>query len=281
MIPSPKVPNSSHPSGLPDFENPPVAEVVLDVTVDPLPLLRNAHLGMLWTTHFRDEYPKLEEHEPVVSVEETFGSPEVAFDVQRLGAPPVIRQWFISSDETRLVQVQSDRLIHNWRRRPDGGAYPRYPSLREAFERHYAAYVQFLQKEELGSPQPRQAEITYVNRLEAGQGWATARELDRVLRVWRPDFGQENLVVDELEDVRVAWRYTITDNEGPYARLYVSVEPAIGGDLVLTLKVRGRPRVTAPDGLVGFFDMGRARIVNAFAAVTTDRMHAIWGRRNG
>jgi hypothetical protein len=45
------------------------------------------------------------------------------------------------------------------------------------------------------------------------------------------------------------------------------------------LTVRGRPSTADLSGAREFMDMGRAAIVNSFAALTTDRMHKAWGRR--
>ena len=271
----------TRPAGLPDFEDPPVAEVVLGVTLDPLPRLRNAHLGQLWAEHYRDEFPHVEEHPSLPRIEERFDDePGAAFQFEILDAPPpVLRQWYISPESTRLLQLQQDRFIHNWRRASQEEAYPRYESLRESFERHFDRFIDFLVQNALGSPVVRQAEINYVNQLMPDAGWQGQHELDRVIRMWRPDFGAEGRLTDPVEDVRLAQRHVIADERGPYARLYVAVEPVVGGGIVLNLTVRGRPRTGSVDAALEFFDMGRLRIVNAFAAVTTDAMHTRWGRR--
>jgi uncharacterized protein (TIGR04255 family) len=43
-------------SGLPDFEHPPVTEVVIGLQFDALPGLSSAWIGELWSA-FRDRYP--------------------------------------------------------------------------------------------------------------------------------------------------------------------------------------------------------------------------------
>lgn len=45
---------------LPDFDTPPVVETVLSVQFEPLPLVRPAHLGLLWN-EYRSSFPKTEE----------------------------------------------------------------------------------------------------------------------------------------------------------------------------------------------------------------------------
>jgi hypothetical protein len=100
-----------------------------------------------------------------------------------------------------------------------------------------------------------------------------------VLRVWRPDFGAESLLTDPVEDVRILQRHRITGASGPFARLYVAVDPVVGGDLVIKLTVRGRPPGGSLGAALEFFDLGRDRIVKAFTALTTDEMHERWDRK--
>lgn len=270
-------PLSQRPPDLPDFERPPLTEVVLAVHLDPLPALRAAHLGLLWT-EFRGEYPSVEEHPPIETPEEQFG-PAVGpqFQIQLLGPPPVPRFWFISADGTRLLQLQQDRFIHNWRRLTPDTAYPRYEALRESFETHFQAFARFLDENRLGTATIRQAEVNYGNHLIPGEGWSEQGELERVVRMWSPTY-EPGLLEGRPEDIRLAQRHLIADEGGPYARLYVAVEPVVGGALVLNLTVRGRPRSNHLKGTLDFFDMGRKRIVNAFTAVTTAEMHQAWGR---
>ncbi len=272
------LPTTSRPAGLPDFDDPPVSEVLLDVALDPLPLVRNAHLGLFWAEHLRGEYPQLQEHPPVGLNEERFGVEPPVLQFRLEPSVPVMRQWFVSEDDSRLVQLQQDRFIQNWRRRSPASDYPRYESLRESFERYFSTWESFLRANDLGAPTIRQAEVSYINQLLPDTVWGSQSELDRVLRTWRPDFGGEDLLSDPIEDVRMAWRHTIADDTGPYARLYVSVEP-VGGGLVLQLTVRGRPRDGSLKTALAFFDMGRERIVKAFAAITTDAMHQRWKRK--
>lgn len=273
------LPATPRPAGLPAFDDPPVSEVLLDVALDPLPLVRNAHLGLFWGEHLRGEYPQLQEQPPLGLNEESFGGGPPVLEFRLEPSVPVMRQWFVSEDDTRLLQLQQDRFIQNWRRRSPESDYPRYESLRESFERHFSTWEGFLKANDLGTPTIRQTEVSYINQLLPDSVWKSQSELDRVLRSWRPDFGGEGLLNDPVEDVRVAWRHTVSDGIGPYARLYVSVEPVVSGGLVLQLTVRGKPRDGSLKTALAFFDTGRERIVKAFTAITTDAMHQRWKRK--
>jgi uncharacterized protein (TIGR04255 family) len=269
---------STRPPNLPDFDNPPVVEVALGVQLDPMPAVAAAHLGLLWA-QYTDEFPNLEEHGPIDIAEEEFGdvAPAPAFQVEVVGKPPVPRYWFVSKDGTRLLQVQQDRFIHNWRRQGPATEYPRYEALRQSFDERFRTYASFVHERDLGQVNIRQAEITYVNRIDPVTGWSPQIQLDRIVRMWSPNY-DTTLLADDIELVRLGQRHIIRDAQGPYARLYVSADPAAGSTIILNLAVRGRPRRPGLEGAIEFFDMGRDRIVRAFAAVTTAEIQSIWGR---
>jgi uncharacterized protein (TIGR04255 family) len=260
-----------------------VAEVLLDVALDPLPLVRNAHLGLFWAEQLREEFPIISDQTPLLLNEESFETNLVEqspVQIRLEQGVPVVRQWFSSADDTRLIQIQQDRFIQNWRRRsPDATEYPRYETLRESFEQHFVMYSDFLASNDLGAPTIRQAEVTYTNHLQPDEVWQKPGDLDRVLRSWRPDFGDEGLLTDPVEDVRLVWRHTIADEVGPFARLYISVFPVVTGGLALQLTVRGKPRDGSLKTTMAFFDMARERIVKGFTAITTEAMHRRWRRK--
>ena len=62
---------TSRPKHLPNFDNPPVVETALSVQFGPLPLLKTAHLGLLWSD-YREAFPRSEERPPLDPVVEQF-----------------------------------------------------------------------------------------------------------------------------------------------------------------------------------------------------------------
>ncbi len=123
-------------AALPDFADPPVAEVALAVQFEPLANLRIPHLGLLWSD-FRDRFPKIEEHPQLGPMMEHFGTKGASTTGVRfemMTKPPIPRCWFLNDEGTELVQVQQDRFAHNWRKIGEGNEYPRYNHLRETFK---------------------------------------------------------------------------------------------------------------------------------------------------
>ena len=211
---------------LPDYERPPVIEVALSVEFAPLPKMSTAYAGLFWQ-QIRDAYPQTEDHPPLQSAIEneqpSFGRPEVQFEL--MDRPPVPRIWFLTSTGNQLYQVQPDRFTHNWRRVAEKDVYPRYESVKRAFEDGLRRFMRFVEDQGWGALRLKQCEVTYVNHIHAGEGWQGHGDVDRVMKVWRS--GIETAFLPRPEDVRFAARYGIKDAADKFrGRLSVQLQPA-------------------------------------------------------
>lgn len=277
---------SRKPSGLPDYESPPVAEVAIAIQFDPLDKIRTTHLGLLWS-QFRDRFPKVEEHPPRDSAFESF-EPAAASDqgpqVEIVGSPQVPRTWFLTEDEAELIQVQQDRFVFNWRRRENSDEYPHYEHVRSRFKSNLKKYIGFLEEENLGRPEPNQCELTYINHIESGSVWSEHSEVGKVIPSLTPKYSDSFL--GEPEDVRAKFRYRIPAESGdPQGRLHIHVEPAfkqknLDPVLKLRLTARGLPADSSFEGAFSFLDTAHRWIVRGFTSITSTAMHQVWERKD-
>jgi uncharacterized protein (TIGR04255 family) len=207
--------------------------------------------------------------------------------VEPFAALPLPRLWFLRADGAELIQVQNNRFIHNWRKLRPEDPYPRYENVRGRFREELRQFEAFLGSEQLGQAVPDLCEITYFNHVRAGSGWEHHGELHEVLRVWKPDFGEDFLANRELEGSSVNFQFLMKDDEGrPFGRWRVSVQPGFDrkGEVpifVITNSARGRPLGDGLDGALSFLDVGHEWTVRGFAAITTEAQHRGWGRTNG
>ena len=204
-------------SGLPEYNRPPVVEVALGVQFHPLVKLRAPHVGLLWQ-QWRDEYPILDEVPALNPAVEREGPiPGATFQISAI--PPMSRYWFLNADGSRLLQVQRDRLILNWRKVPTGPqAYPRYRTLREECVRRLGQFVDFLSAHNLGELAMTQAELNYINSLPVGAGFERPGELHRVLRALASV--EESSPLANPEEVRISQVHRIDSEAGAPARCY-------------------------------------------------------------
>jgi uncharacterized protein (TIGR04255 family) len=269
----------ARPKDLPDFARPPVTEVVLGIQFSTLPKLHNYHMGLLWE-RVRDRYPNITEQGPIGPQFETFGgvaTQEQQIRLEAILSPPMQRYWFEAPDAS-LMQIQQDRIIHNWRKRGDA-EYPRYEPVRQQFVDDIEAFESFLRDYSLGEIRPNQAEISYINAVELADGAAAESALERVASIWRgpPES------VGAFEGAIVQSRFVLKRDNDPFARMHVVMQPAVlsltqAAVLRLDLTVRGKPADETIDSALTFLDDGRVAIVTSFAELTTPEMHEQWGR---
>lgn len=275
---------------LPDFAKPPVTEVVLGMQFSSLPKLRSLMISRMWDQLYKDRFPEIEEHAPVPRAVEKFGvikAPTPTLRLVGFDTPPVPRFWFINgtgNDGTELVQIQQDRFLRNWRKMGDADTYPRYERIREWFQRDCAAFLRFVEANQLGEVVPDQCEVTYVNHVKPGSIWKEHGEVGKVVMPWSGQHSDDFLLLEE--DVTLTARYIIPGEQGePIGRLSVTVQPAYVSDmeepvLQMTLIARGRPMGEGMGGVLRFLDLGRDWVVRGFASLTTRLMHQIWERRD-
>ena len=268
---------------LPDFRKPPVAETVLSLQFEPISGLTTAHIGLLWA-RFRADFPTIEEHEPLPTAIEEFGRPSlppvhVSIEQDR----PLPRVWFISKTKTELIQVQSNRFIHNWRRYQGIEPYPHYDVVnRPNFNAEVATFQKFLEDESLGPLKINQCEVAYVNHIEQAGVWETHSQFDKVFSVWNG--GTSGSFLPKPEDVAMQVRFVIPDGSGkPVGRLHVVAHPAWRRTdqmpiFVLNLTARGEPLGDGVNGAFAFLDLARDWIVKGFAELTRPEMHRVWER---
>lgn len=264
------------PDDLPDYEKPPLVEVALAVQHRPLPL-RQGHLGLFWSRVIGD-YPRTQDLpplEPPSAMSDAHGEPMITLELG--SSPRVNRAWFVGHDDTRLLQVQADRFVANWRSRAGDDSYPRFESILQEFSRSLETFDQVLGDNGMPHRASEQIEVTYVN--------------------WIPDCALPELLVDLIRrdddgvpgirtDDRLAYRWVLEDEEPLPRSLQMNAHTARRkeGDRVIpgcmmtfTFSAPVPPEIGDDDVQEAMND-GRNTIVRAFTAVTTPEMHDRWGR---
>ncbi len=278
---SPVTPLPNTARSLPEYRKPPVVEVACSVQFEPIKELHAGLLGLLWE-EYRERYPRVEEQAPLSPTREQFTGSPPRFGFSMQGTFPMPRLWFLTEDGQRLVQVQRDHFIVNWRKLDTGAAYPRYPTLRETLIEELDLFQKFLADEGLAPIRTVQTELTYVNHIEARESDGSRKSLSRIVRIWAGDKAVGKL--PEFEEATVQAHYIIRDGAKPVGRLHVTIEPQqyVKDNTplyALTLVARGAPPTPDVDGAVASLDRGHEAIVEGFTAITTDEMHKTWERQ--
>ena len=184
---------------------------------------------------------------------------------------PRIRFWFLNNSG-RLIQVQRDRLIVNWRKEVESAGYPRYGSLRTELEKRLAEFSEFLVNHHQGPLRPNAIEVTYVNQVSLAGESPKLSDIVSLLQSPPKDVGSP---IEANLSVRFD-ASTHLDRESAVlvinAQRSSTVEPPLA---VLQLSC-SIPVRDLSDAFVAL-DKARYHVVQSFRSVTTDKMHEEWG----
>lgn len=273
--------------GLPEYEDPPVVETVLGVEFAPIPGWSVIHFGLFRET-VKAEFPEFEEFPAVVS-SARYPDDARAADEQsgEFGSvSPYVRCLFVDRANDRLIQVQRDRFMYNWRREVDKN-YPRYlKNVRPNFIQQWHRFKDFLEEQGLSSPRVRRSEVTYVNHFERGKEWSSFGDLPTLMTFWvapqdkqvrNPIPTPRFLPAPEYADIDI--RYRINDQDHLHVEVRRAERHKDGAEILqTTLTARLSPGAGDDEAILATFDTGREWIVRGFTELTTPEMHARWRR---
>ena len=249
------------------FKNPPIDELVIGAHFDPpLTALRSEHIGLLWTK-LRDEFPNIEQREPL-------GGPENQGMVPAVGGEFLVmpRFWFVSADETNLIQVQKSAILFNWRRRET--EYPQFSARpKPSFERHFEIFTAFLH-DDVGVNEPRigRCELTYVNVIAPSDYWQGPQDTSRVIRsFWIPDAAPSE---GASPTFNCLYRFKIMPhlNLDVAIRSAEAVKPPGSPRLMLELKAFGQPGGSTKSDTDAGFDQAHDAIVARFVGMIDEHV---------
>lgn len=228
----------------------------------------------------RDEFPQREERPAPPPMEERFGRPQPAspFTFEVLDRPPTARFRFLSQDASRLIQLQHDLFAFNWRKLNDDDAYPRYAYMRESTERYLTLLSDVVADAGREEIEPNWIEVSFINHIDAVDGHS---RLGAVLTSVRDDTGERFL--PSREEAELHERFLIEEGGEPVGRLRVSTSPAFRTSdespiWIMNLTARIRSTGQGLGNAFERFDLAHEWVVRAFDELTTEDMHARWGK---
>jgi uncharacterized protein (TIGR04255 family) len=272
----------NRPAALPEFDAPPVSEIALSVEFSPLENWRGAHAGLYWS-RINNIYPHSETQPPLPSQIEKFGDEfwvQPAVRVEFVN-PDISRSWFIADPPTKLIQVQRDRFVINWRQIKGDETYPRYSAeMRPRFEREWNDFRKFVVEAKIGSIAVQQCEVTYRNELLQGKGWDVFSESLTLFAPWWKD-GTDGFL-PRPESLSVAGSFRMPGDRG---RLHFSAQHALRATdkkeiIQFQLVARGRPVSDSTADILNWLDIGHEWVVRGFSDLTSKRAHEIWKRKS-
>lgn len=253
---------------LPDFDAPPVTEIVGAVQFNGIPRLGLPEMIQLGSQldgyelrELQPQLPPMQELPPEVPVPPPF--PQMFF-----GEQPQ-RALYVREDQRFTAQLQRDRIAINERRTDDDppSSLHVWPEL----ERLARVVQDTLAGEGFGPMSANVVELTYVNAIRDVP-------IDRVLRILSHEAGDPPYNVVEQSSVRFS--FAIVEGDAFRGRLHIEAGRALleGAPVTQLLLTSRRILEKAGNSLAAVFDACHRDAVSAFVAVTEPDMHTIWRR---
>ncbi len=252
---------------LPDFETPPINEVVAGVYFKSLAGFKLPHIGRYWD-RIQERYPHCEHAQPLLPLD-----PENDL--------PWPRVWLLNSTQTSLIQIQRNCFVFNWRRITGDETYPRYSNVINEFWNQLKEFCTFLSEQEIPKPNIQKCELSYINHIPIGDIWQTPAEVGNFAPdlIWR----NEDRFLPGPESN--AWRGIFTLPED-FGRLTVSLSfsqrQTDGSPIyILELSAKGLGGDVSYKRMEEWFDLAHEWIVYGFCDFTDINIQKkFWGRKD-
>ena len=251
---------------LPKYKNPPVNEVILGITFNPIIKMKAAHIGLFWNK-IRKNFPKCEQAPVIGDINEII-EPETGL--------PVPRTWLINREDDHLIQLQKNKFLLNWRKREKN--YPHYNDISELFFEQLNNFYSFISENDLGSIDIRNYELTYINNILKGEGWDEIKQLGKLLPdiVWRED---SNRFLNNPEALIWQSVFTFPDNKG---KLVAKIQQGIRNIdshplIIFELSAHSINSDKTENEMLEWFNMAHEWIVKGFEDLTSDEIQkTVW-----
>lgn len=275
-------------SELLQFENPPVTEAIISLQFSPVKF-SNVYAGLLWN-ELKSRYAEVSEHPPLPPAFEMFGGKSSMGGNQHFPFPLNLssalsmcsRYWFASADETSLMQIQRDRLVHNWRRRSSNPDYPSYIKVKGSFQEDLETFETFLKKNDLGEITPNQCEISYINVINFSDLSVECKNAHDITPLLAPEIVSPDGL--KFEGSSVTSRFIILDeSSGPCGRVHVNLTPEANDEgqvKLVRVEITARGRPDKSGGLataLDFLDILHEKAIAVFKTVISNALKESWG----
>lgn len=255
---------------MPDYKKPPVIEVACGLKFNRLKGFKIPYFGLFWDK-VRKDFP-ICEHAATLGVPDRLEEPSFEFPLPRL--------WLINENKNFLLQLQDNMFFYNWRRIKPDDPYPRYKKLMEAFKTNFKMFSDFVEDERLGSIEPLDCELTYINDIVKGEGWETISHIHQIIPElkWRSD--KSRFLPEPLN---IGWKaiFSLPEDKGRFIIKLDQVTRRIDKQSMLRLEVsaKGLGVDKSFSAVWDWFEVAHQWIVEGFTDVTNEETQkSIWER---
>jgi uncharacterized protein (TIGR04255 family) len=223
------------------------------------------HLGAFWEP-LRGDFPYTETQPalPPLFMSNPLGMGAL-FQSPAMDFP---RSWFLSEDKCILIQIQRDRLIVNWRKIDNATEYPSFETLKEKFNKIFESFKSSLATNRIGPIHLTGAEMGYVNNIITDEC-----RLRDIIPALNPQLLLDDDGLD-ADTVNFGASFAFPNRQGALSMVINTIGPNV---IRINLVSRWIADITE-DAAREWLEYAHIKTVSAFAACTSEKMHAKWER---
>ncbi len=243
------------------FTKPPLIEVAFAIELEE-EQLSSVHVGLYWQ-EIRDRFPDATDQEPFLENSNFSGK-----------MLPLRRTVFISSNSTKIIQIQENFFSYNWKYKSED-EYPHFEKIFDDFLyewNHFKGWWLATQKENL---KLANYELTYVNLIDEELGWKNPNDHAKIFTFVGSN-ANTFLGSPDLHDIQLI--FTLPDDDGQLAvqvdqRISESDED-ISNILFFRLTTKS---FDANKDCVNWFNLAHEYTIQTFLNLTTKTIQKEWG----
>lgn len=260
----------SDPSRRPNFGKPPVVEVACGIQFSAIESWRTSHYGQFWSG-IQEDYSQTEDHPPLAAVHLNAAP---VFERRLSPLPPLRRVFFIRPPGNFLIQLQPNRLLHNWRKITDSDEYPRFDAAFKRFAWSWERLNEYLAAGGHVRPTPEVWELTYINHIR-GESARFPRDVWDYLSFYEKS--PEAITTTEASSMKIQFAWPLANGQGTLSLDVQHGSRVEDQQEVLTMELTARgPATDVEASMLEWFSMAHHAIVNTFEELTTRAAHTIW-----
>jgi uncharacterized protein (TIGR04255 family) len=249
------------------YEEPPLNEVVMGVSFAPIKGLHTQYIGRFWE-RISANYPKSEQ---AIG----YGEPIPPGEGEIYPAP---RFWFIADALDKLVQIQSNLFLCNWRKVDGEGIYPEYDEMKKVFRENYGLFLGFLKEMEFDAPVYTECQFSYINHFIEGKEWEKESDLSKIIPSlgFPASFGDEGAINYDLN-----YAYSLpNENKGKYRMKISTAKIMSTGKRAIIFENSARGLDAESDDIYEWFDYAHEHLVLKFEKITDVKLqNDIWNKQ--
>jgi len=155
------------------LEKPPVIELVIGAQFDG-PVFSSEYLYNFYQK-IKSDFPKIQENPPLPAIIEGLTEP----NQNRLLQGFHTRRFFINESDDRLIQLQGDKILFNWRKTSVSNEYPKFSTVLVEFQKIFKSITE---SNEDVQKKVNQLEVTFVDHVFLDEFGLDSYEINEIFQ---------------------------------------------------------------------------------------------------